>query len=223
MNSNIDYLEKLESDPNQSKRDKIKKLSELREVNTYTQFLIFSYLYSDILTPYKNKKGDHIGKFFDQDDSFIYSFIIHTNISKIGELVHTNIVDLKQTGDINSSEVYLKTLTILITDYVELTFSWYNNLSNGNIVKNELLQCAIDDFVPKLYVLYSIISTLNKRHPKEYYQRFLKIVEYGHKTYNFPLNKNIEISKNDNKNLNEYVFDAFRDVSELILLGLIYG
>lgn len=61
---------------------------------------------------------------------------------------------------------------------------------------------------------------LNKTQPKDYYQNFLNVVEKTYKTYNFPLNKTTEGNKINSKNLNEYVFDAFRDVSELILVEL---
>ena len=61
---------------------------------------------------------------------------------------------------------------------------------------------------------------LNKTQPKDYYQNFLNVVEKTYRTYNFPLNKTTEGNKINNKNLSEYVFDAFRDVSELILVEL---
>lgn len=142
------------------------------------------------------------------------------NLYKITNIIHSNIVDLKQTADIQTAEKYLKNLTILITEYIQLSLLWYNNLSPKDIIKTELLRCALDGFGPKLYILYTVISMLNKTQPRDYYQNFLNVVEKIYKTYNSPLNKTTEGNKTNNKNLSEYVFDAFRDVSELILVEL---
>ena len=191
-----------------------------KDINRYSNFLIFSYLYCQILKTYKNKEKVDYSNFFEEDDIFIYSFIIHTNLYKITNIIHSNIVDLKQTADIQTAEKYLKNLTILITEYIQLSLLWYNNLSPKDTIKTELLRCALDGFVPKLYILYTVVSTLNKTQPKDYYQNFLNVVEKTYKTYNFPLNKITEGNKINSKNLSEYVFDAFRDVSELILVEL---
>ena len=106
-----------------------------KDINRYSNFLIFSYLYCQILKTYKNKEKVDYAKFFEEDDIFIYSFIIHMNLYKITNIIHSNIVDLKQTADIQTAEKYLKNLTILITEYIQLSLLWYNNLSPKDIIK----------------------------------------------------------------------------------------
>jgi hypothetical protein len=93
------------------------KYEERKNICICTNFIILCYLYGDIL----KVKDLKMYKFFEKNNVFIYSFILHTNFDKIEKNIKKNLTDLKSLSNILSNgKEYIKNIIITISEYLYL-------------------------------------------------------------------------------------------------------
>ena len=207
----------------QSDRNNVKfGIDKLLKKSTFSDCLIFYYLYSGILK-FGSKKNDNLWcKFLDCDDIFIYSIIEHIDIGKISSIIQCDILALKHVeGSVITKKKHISSLLVFAADYLSMLFYWYDRLSDDNVLKvairNEM-ECRLNDSINALFqsiegLKDSDISGIGY---------FTSVFHDSVKKYDF-VHKNSNINDHDRLDYasGTYFFDAIRNLIEVICLSLI--
>ena len=192
------------------------------DVDSIISYMIFCYLYSDILLFENEKEHNIFVHFLERDDAFIYALIMRTDLRQLKQSITDIVFKIQKTKQLTEHKKDLFFLLQRIADYIHLIFYWYENLSHDDSIKVSLYDLHIPKFFKNINALYYIVQNFYINFQSQELTYFLTTVEQYFKKYShlrFSTSHG-DFSDVTEKNVNNYIFDAFRDVIENMLIVL---
>ncbi len=133
----------------------------LIEDSTLDDYLVFAYLYSDVVQ-YHNTKNIPSAhnvwrKFLEKDDTVLLSLIRHTNLVKLRSMINSDLLVLRKSLEKKESK-YIAHLLQALTELTILLTYWYDHLSAKNSVRLEIQSITNKKLNPPLSLLYQLLQ-----------------------------------------------------------------
>jgi hypothetical protein len=126
------------------------------------EYIVFTYLYSDLLKFYENQNEpvDYNAwrNFIEFDDTTIYSLILHTQLNKLKEPISNYFLALKRIKSIELDNKHLKGLLSTLEEIILLFNYWHENLSEESIVKLEIYNLIRYELNGNITFLYNLLK-----------------------------------------------------------------
>ena len=192
------------------------------DIDNVVSYIIFCYLYSDILLFENEKEHNTFVHFLERDDVFIYALIIRSDLRQLKQSITDIVFKIQKTKQLTENQQDLFFLLKRIADYVHLLFYWYENLSEEDDIKVSLYDVHIPTFFQHINALYYIVQNFYVNFSSQEVTYFLTTVEKYITKYSYfsSSTSHVDFSDITEKNLNNYIFDAFRDAIENMLIVL---
>ena len=205
--------------------DNDKDISNVKidQINNTCNFIIYCYLYSDIIKFDKeDEKINLFCKFLENDDIVIYSLIIKTNHIKLANFFVDKILSLKNTPNIILDSNIIIPVIDIIHEILILLKYWYDNLSEGNKLKNKIL-VGFEEFLQDITTLLIILQSIENKNSS--YEKKLDDItqllnERPFNYYSYEKIENNVIAKNK-INIYTYIFNLIRQISENLIIKII--
>lgn len=191
------------------------------------EYLVFVYLYSDLLqfyeedTPVAHNAWRH---FLEFDDTVIYSLILHTQIDKLTAPISNNFLALRRFKHLQSDNKYLKHLLFTLEELLVLLSYWYENLSEGSTIRLEIYNLLHFELSQNITLLYNTLQLTRQRatnEPNQSAMAFLTFIENIWERYQILEPTNNSIDENlDNVTMHQQVQNTLHDLFEIIFNGM---
>ena len=188
----------------------------LEEIIDLCSFINLCYLNTDIINFDQKNNKNTLVEFLENDDIIIYSLIISTNDKKIKDFVLNNILYLKNAKNIILENDNIFHIFSIIYEFLILIKYWYKNLSNENIIKDNIehsldetvfyIKTLIDE-IKKLQIntekINNIIYKINIALSKKPYSTTTTNIDLNEKNFN-----------NDKSTIYDFCYDIIRNILE---------
>jgi len=153
----------------------------LIDERTLDEYVLFVYLYSDLIQYYGSQntavKHNAWRKFLENDDTVIYSLIIHTEIARLRPLINNDVLLLEKEKVISDENKHIQRLLRLLEELLLLIDYWYENLSTDSKVQGELHILVRRELNDRLTFLYNVLHQWNSQTPSATLLDFCDFVE----------------------------------------------
>lgn len=137
------------------------KNDRLIESKGLDEYIVFTYLYSDLLKFYENQNEpvnyNAWRSFIEFDDTTIYSLILHTQLNKLREPISNYFLALKRIKSIELDNKHLKGLLSTLEEILLLFSYWHENLSEESAVKLEIYNLIRYELNGNITFLYNLL------------------------------------------------------------------
>ena len=188
----------------------------LEEIIDLCSFINLCYLNTDIINFDQKNNKNTLVEFLENDDIIIYSLIISTNDKKIKDFVLNNILYLKNAKNIILENDNIFHIFSIIYEFLILIKYWYKNLSNEDIIKDNIehsldetvfyIKTLIDE-IKKLQIntekISNIIYKINVALSKKPYSTTTTNIDLNEKNFN-----------NDKSTIYDFCYDIIRNILE---------
>ena len=161
--------------------------NKLIDEKTLDEHIIFIYLYSDLIKYYGNQniQAHHNAwrTFLENDDTIIFSLIIHTEIAQLKSLINDDLLLLQQEKEMRSENKYTNHLLRILEELLVLINYWHKNLSASNSLKLELQNLITYKLSDRVTLLYDLLKQWNNPSSLENFSHFCSFIEHISKKY----------------------------------------
>ena len=184
------------------------------------EHLVFAYLYSDLLQYYdsENNPVDHNAwaRFLEQDDTVIFSLILHTEIDQLRPHISSDFVALKHKKIINSDNKYVKRLLQVLEELLILLNYWHSHLSPDNSVRLEIESLINYELNDNLSELYNLLQDWHQQDASEVLANFCAFLDEVGQQPPWALTP----GTGQEGQVVEEVIDSIQDLFDIILSGI---
>lgn len=196
--------------------------SKIIDSRSIDEQLVFIYLYTDILQYYdleNNPVDSNVwSKFFENDDSIIFSLIINTDLNRLKKDLHPHFISVDRKHTINESDKDLIFLFKILKQLIIIVNYWYKNLSEENNIKPRLENLIVKELEPNLTKIYNAAQTFTKENKISSLTDFCDFLDKI-KTENTIWNTNIDYSTSISVNIEnvpKYIYHLIKYSLEII-------
>lgn len=196
--------------------------SKIIDSRSIDEQIVSIYLYTDILQYYdleNNPIDSNIwSKFFENDDSVIFSLIINTNLDRLKEDLNPHFISIERKHTISENDKEFIFLFKILKQLIIIINYWYKNLSEDNNIKPRLENIITKELEPNLTKIYNTAQTFNKENKISSitdFCEFLDKIKTENTIWNNSIDHNTSTSINI-ENVPKYIYHLIKYSLEVI-------